>query len=98
VKPREVLFPSAFTVAAILCKLGNTATVGVINETAVRYDSLLSPNPHSCWQILKHMEENGYAARHKEPGQRTVWRLTESGVDMLERSRRFYAYAVKFME
>jgi hypothetical protein len=101
-KRGDILYPQAFTLAAIIHRLGGCASVQQIYAVANAAPGGPGPELKSYHQILRHLEKRGYLRRHKDEdlpvGRRVQWALTQPyGAQMLILTKTYYMYAMQFL-
>jgi len=94
VKRGEILYPHAFSIAAVIAYNGNNASIGEVIEF-VGEDG---PGAASYHQILRHLRKKGYVSRSFDDsmkrGSRVRWYVTEEGKDIIQASLECYKFVI----
>jgi DNA-binding MarR family transcriptional regulator len=97
-KRGEILYPFAFTIAAVLVARDGASMKEIIEGLGTT-GKVKGPEKTSLHQMLRQMEKNGYVMRREYPerqwGYRLVWKLTDEGWGIVDQSKEYYQYALE---
>lgn len=100
-KRGDILYPHAFTIAAIILRTHNSASIQQIHNVGRLAPGGPGPALASHHRILRHLEQKMYVRRSVENelpyGHRVQWHVTETGKQILQRSKKYYQYALQFL-
>ncbi len=100
-KRKGILYPPAFTIAAIIWRRDNDASIKQIYSIAVQTPGGPGPPLKSHHQILRNMESLKYVAHSSDEskpyGHRVRWHLTEQGQHVLIATKRYYYFALRLL-
>jgi hypothetical protein len=94
-KRGDILYPHAFMIASAIAFQNNSASIRDICKIV----GSEGPAKHSLHQILRHMAKKGYVGRAydiaREYRSRVQWFLTNDGIVIVKRTRRYYEFALR---